>query len=366
MENINKSSNDDDKTIIFSSSQKVPTEDSSDKTVLEDHSDKTQIQTPNPTNPQDMENKSTSPNQDSSHSEKMENLKGKTDKSGVSPGAAAAGMAAAAVAGTAAGTIYSDEIKGVFNQDDIKTTEDTTAINSKTELEDSDHASHDNVNNDLKTEVPSVIEISSTDDQGNIYNVSLVDVDSDGHIDYETAKVDFADGSSLNFTVAGDNLDTLNESMNIASTEDHEQLQQVSNVFESEGSSIYEIQAGDTLSEIALANDTSVSEIMEINPTIQDPDLIYAGNEIYLPNNDLNESSNNNDDYLTTSSFENEAEIDSDYSNQNNSDLTSNSVDDVLSEETSNYEEELSNTNFDNFDSTESLDFEADIIDTDL
>jgi LysM repeat protein len=46
---------------------------------------------------------------------------------------------------------------------------------------------------------------------------------------------------------------------------------------------VYHIQSGDTLSEIALEHGTSVEEIMAINPDIQDPNLIYAGNDLNIP-----------------------------------------------------------------------------------
>jgi LysM repeat protein len=51
----------------------------------------------------------------------------------------------------------------------------------------------------------------------------------------------------------------------------------------------YEIQPGDTLSEIAQANHTSVEHIMALNPQINDADMIYAGDGLIIPTND-NES----------------------------------------------------------------------------
>jgi hypothetical protein len=46
---------------------------------------------------------------------------------------------------------------------------------------------------------------------------------------------------------------------------------------------IYEIQAGDTLSEIAQAHSTSIDHIIALNPEISDPNLIYAENNIIIP-----------------------------------------------------------------------------------
>jgi LysM repeat protein len=45
----------------------------------------------------------------------------------------------------------------------------------------------------------------------------------------------------------------------------------------------YPIQSGDTLSEIAQAHHTTIDHIMELNPDISNPDLIYAGNNLVVP-----------------------------------------------------------------------------------
>ncbi|HCY43690.1 MAG TPA: hypothetical protein DHV48_20545 [Prolixibacteraceae bacterium] len=49
---------------------------------------------------------------------------------------------------------------------------------------------------------------------------------------------------------------------------------------------IYEIQAGDTLSEIAAANHTSIEHLMELNPDITNADQIYARHQLIIPDND--------------------------------------------------------------------------------
>jgi LysM repeat protein len=392
MENINKNSNDDDKTIIYSSSKNTTNDDSADKTVVNDNSDKTQIQSPNPPKQQHTESTSASPGQDFSRSEKIEMLKGKGDKSGISPGAAAAGVAAAAVAGTAMGTVYSEEIKGVFDNEEIDAPESIASENSTNDQGTSAEASINsaaaltqNSGNELKTDVASVLEFSTTDDQGNQYTVSLVDLDNDGKIDYQTANIGFVDGSSISYTGSGENMNSLfANNMNWATNEDYVNLQQVSNQIESGATSIYEIQAGDTLSEIALANDTSVSDIMEINPNIQDADLIYAGDEIMIPGGEMPE---NTIDATTLAGnyYTNEPGVESvdtnyevsDWASENEvmgeTDPSNYDVIDWSSEtevegeiETSNYEEELANTDFDNFNSVDSFDFDSDFTNTDF
>lgn len=46
----------------------------------------------------------------------------------------------------------------------------------------------------------------------------------------------------------------------------------------------YTIQSGDTLSGIAQQKGTTVNEIMKLNPNISDPNKIFAGANIYIPN----------------------------------------------------------------------------------
>lgn len=45
----------------------------------------------------------------------------------------------------------------------------------------------------------------------------------------------------------------------------------------------YNIQSGDTLSAIAARNNTSVAELLKLNPSITNPNLIYAGKSLVLP-----------------------------------------------------------------------------------
>jgi LysM repeat protein len=48
----------------------------------------------------------------------------------------------------------------------------------------------------------------------------------------------------------------------------------------------YQIQYGDTLSEIAAANNTTVANLMELNPHIENPNMIFAGDHLVIPTND--------------------------------------------------------------------------------
>lgn len=45
----------------------------------------------------------------------------------------------------------------------------------------------------------------------------------------------------------------------------------------------YTIQWGDTLSELAVRFGTTVALILEYNPQITNPNVIYAGDEIWIP-----------------------------------------------------------------------------------
>lgn len=45
----------------------------------------------------------------------------------------------------------------------------------------------------------------------------------------------------------------------------------------------YTVKSGDTLSEIAVKYDTTTAELMKLNPSIKDPDVIYAGQTIQVP-----------------------------------------------------------------------------------
>ena len=47
-------------------------------------------------------------------------------------------------------------------------------------------------------------------------------------------------------------------------------------------SASYAIKSGDTLSGIAAANKTDIATLMKLNPTITNPNLIYAGKSLFV------------------------------------------------------------------------------------
>lgn len=54
---------------------------------------------------------------------------------------------------------------------------------------------------------------------------------------------------------------------------------------------IYTVKPGDTLWKIAVANETGVNELIAKNPQLSNPNLIYPGNKINVPNiNDIKSS----------------------------------------------------------------------------
>jgi len=134
----------------------------------------------------------------------------------------------------------------------------------------------------------SSLEISGTDQEGNVYSVSFLDIDGDGESDIQTAEFQTVDGVTVSYTEFGNSLDSLfTNDLMLADNTDYVDcgycgVQEVSMM----DSYLYEIQPGDTLSEIAAANNTSVEQLMDLNPQISDPDLIYAGNNLIVPDGD--------------------------------------------------------------------------------
>lgn len=55
------------------------------------------------------------------------------------------------------------------------------------------------------------------------------------------------------------------------------------NQSEALGAVAYKIKKGDTLWDLSKKHGTSVKRLVALNPQICDPDLIYAGNKLYLP-----------------------------------------------------------------------------------
>jgi LysM repeat protein len=122
------------------------------------------------------------------------------------------------------------------------------------------------------------------------------------------------------------------------------------------GTHIYEVQAGDTLSQIAADNDTSIANIMELNPEISDPNIIYAHQDIEIPNND-----NISNPYEGGVGLENQSVVYGDISNEyNTTEGNYDSVDwasfndEPVIADNSDYYSALSQTDFDNYGSTDS------------
>lgn len=297
-QNLN-SNQDDDKTIVFSSSNKVHDIDNSDKTVISNDSDKTQIQS-SPSISSDNTEKPVQDSKDNSDfsntNSKKDNLKNMNKKSVTSSAAVAAGVVGAGVAGTALGTIYSEEIKDVFPiegfdapespEAEVQTTITENPANPIIDGEFVGQGVNAGQTSNPTLDHSSTYELSATDIDGNTYSVSFLDIDSDGIIDSQTANIHFVDGSSISYSESGENINPffLNNS-GIASIQD---FGGIADFGESTNSAthIYEVQAGDTLSQIAADNDTSIANILELNPEISDPDVIYAHQDIVIPNND--------------------------------------------------------------------------------
>jgi LysM repeat protein len=238
----------------------------------------------------------------------------KEDK-GISKTAFAAGVAGAAVAGTALGTAYSDEIKSAFKSDEAPAGTDnnkdasaTNAASASTAAQPQENAIPTSASNNDQPHQPETanhtetLNISGTDESGNFYSVSFVDFEGDGKIDFTEAEVTLVDGTTITYSEFGDPLSEAflasnelaspNDYMQFLNTDDNEGLfsPQFTN-FEPLASGEnqtfeYIIQPGDTLSEIAASNNTSIENIMELNPEIENPDLIYAGSPLTIPEND--------------------------------------------------------------------------------
>ncbi len=370
----------DDKTIIFSSTENTAgKKDEAEKISRSDDNEKTQIQdspAPKSNSADSKVNNETVPN-------KLADLNSKKTDSKISPGLFAAGVAGAAIGGTALGTAFSDEIKEVFNVESFNAPDSPEAeaqeVNPAHPLDNSTGQGLGNTSNIHQTafhedssvshsQIPiagdhaSSFEISSTDTAGNTYTVSIVDIDGDGDVDSQSGHIQLVDGSSVSFTQTGDNLSPLfgNNAAFASANDFHGQA----GFTAGNDTHVYEIQAGDTLSEIADANHTSVAHLMELNPDITDPNLIYADHNLVIPNNDnisnpyeggvgleghVNNIVESNDSIVTGDSLAGDTP-DGDYANVDWASFS----DDAANGDNSAYGEALSQTDFDSFDAPES------------
>ena len=267
--NLNNENN--DKTIIFNSLIKNE-ETNLEKTQVEQNISKTnQSLNDEKTIISSNSDLSVNKNLDNKNDQKIEHKQKEENKKNILIGVAAAGIVGAG--GIVAGTIYSEEIKGVV----------------------------DGIATDLfgnSEEIPEVSEVMNNNsatltfsDATGVYEVTLSDTIGDGNIDTLNVQAQLVDGTNVQFTASNSFLDQLfnNENIEVASANDY--LSNISGVFEaftpeSLNGVGYQIQQGDTLSEIAAANNTTIDQIMELNPNVTDSNLIYAGNELIIPSHD--------------------------------------------------------------------------------
>ena len=207
--------------------------------------------------------------------------------------AGAAAAVASGVAGVALGATYSEDIKEVVGnpfeaEETLTSSDDVPLAEASTSPEDPVLAEPVSIDAENTADTLSSLEISGTDQDGNVYSVSFLDFDGDGEYDIQTSEFQTVDGLTVSYTEYGNSLDSLfTNDFLLAENTDYVDcgycgVQEVSMM----DSYLYEIQPGDTLSEIAAANNTSVEHLMELNPQISNPDLIYAGNNLILPDGD--------------------------------------------------------------------------------
>lgn len=235
------------------------------------------------------------------------NTAGQSEKKGVHPGILAAGVGAAALGGVAAGTAFSQEIKdglGISNTDDhgsytstfhAISDASTATDNATPEIATSTHEAVDNHHlEDNASSQPSFHGSHSLHGNEEIYHVNAMDhgSSSTNSIDSVHIEAEMVDGSHVEFTASGPILDSMmmeNDAQYAHGTDYIEAANDGSvegySTTTSEGHD-YEIKYGDTLSELAAEHNTSVARIMELNPHLENPNIIMAGEHIVLPEND--------------------------------------------------------------------------------
>jgi LysM repeat protein len=269
--NMNNESS--DKTIVFNSAKNVD----SDKTQVQQPSNRPGAAKNDDKTLIDAKPTSSESESNAAGEKHKPEIKKPKDSQGISPGVLAAGMAGAGVAGVAAGTVFSDEIKG--------TVEGIAATFSGS--------------NDEIPEVAEVAEDISHDsaslvfsDATGVYEVTLTDSLGDGTIDSLGIDAQMVDGTSVQFSASGTVLDQLFQSEQVEVAGSNDYLANIFDIFEgftpeSLNSVDYQIQYGDTLSEIAAANNTTVAHIMDLNPHLDNPNVIMAGDHLVIPTDDF-------------------------------------------------------------------------------
>lgn len=286
MENQNnkKKQNEMDKTVVFNSVANSNKINKDDQTKVETHEDKESVKLNNHVDKTDLtspvdegkDNKDKIPTTD----DLKKNVK--LDKKSVPLEVVAAAVAGSGL-GVGVGTVYSEEIKNVFTPNTSDTPENNEEeVQEVTNLESDSTPIGENESN------------YHFFDQNGIYEVNMVDLDLDGNVDTLSMHAILVDGSSLSYTVAGDTLNThfLGNQSTFAQPVDYVSYLCNNDIPDFDpaalGAQSYHIQQGDTLSEIALANNTSIDNLLALNPQITDANMIYAGDNILIPDTDNN------------------------------------------------------------------------------
>ncbi|MFN6039375.1 MAG: LysM peptidoglycan-binding domain-containing protein, partial [Bacteroidota bacterium] len=162
-----------------------------------------------------------------------------------------------------------------------------------------DSSTTNNPINESGNEIHSSNETSSStfnvqySDQHGTYEVSCVDANSDGVIDSMSGSAQLVDGSSVTFSASGPALDELLGHGNFSPAQPVDYVNNSGELDfccgnpEFETATIdYQIQPGDTLSEIAATHNTTIDHLMELNPQISDANLIYSGHNLVIPTDD--------------------------------------------------------------------------------
>lgn len=199
--------NNNEKTVFLSSTENSDTHDS-EKTTINNNT-KTAENSDEATQIQSSENKQDEGSQS--------NLKKVVNKSpeGISGGTFAAGVAGAAVAGTALGATYSEQIKNVLNGDgygapdspeaDLNSVKPDNLVEAPSNAQ---FASFGNNTENQNLHGSSTFEMSKTDYQGNVYNVTMSDFDGDGKFDLATEEIQLVNGTSISYTATGDQINS--------------------------------------------------------------------------------------------------------------------------------------------------------------
>ena len=223
------------------------------------------------------------------------------NKSGINPGVFAAGVAGAGIAGVAAGAVFSDEIKDVFTPDVTAASTENAAEVSQASIFGNTETTTENATDNASTTTTDATTDTSADDNSihmkfsdaeGTYEVTMHDNNGDHQVDGMTVDAQLVDGSHVSYTASGTLLEEALQSNHVDLAQSDDYLNHVNTgsiehfTPESLGAADYQIQYGDTLSELAQANHTTVAHIMELNPHIDNPNVIYAGNHIVIPTGD--------------------------------------------------------------------------------